>query len=262
MQMLYSTGEHPELLPFHVVTVGTEHEQEPRNRPKGAPFHHLLVVQKGSGTFQTANSTADLEEGTVVFIHKNTPIRYFRKGSCFQTGWVTFDGPAVDDLLTYFHMDAFAVCHSQDISQQVRQCYHLVKRGSDPAELSAFLFQILIAAFTQMQHDQISPHITKAKAFLQAHYQENISVGDVAKGIGICSSLLYRLFRETEGLTPVSYLQNLRIQKAKQLLLAQPGLQIARVAKACGFEDCAYFCKVFKAREHMTPKAFQTKYAL
>ena len=261
MQMLYAHCAHPELLPFYVVTTGTEHHQEPRDRKDGAPFHHLLVVEKGTGIFETRGNIFHLEEGTVVFIHKHTPIHYYRKGDCFQTGWVTFNGTAVENLLTYFRMEPFAFCKSEALSEQIRQCYRLVKRGACAEEISAFLYQILISAFTQMQHAHASPHITKAKAYIQSHYHENISVGDIAKGIGISPSLLYRLFQETEGLTPISYLQNLRIQKAKQLLLAQPNLRIAEVANACGYENCAYFCKVFKDQEHMTPKAFLNKYS-
>lgn len=262
MRIIYTGGEHLNLLPFHVVTVGAEHDQEPRLRPDGAAFHHIFVIEKGQGIFETPGGTYPLSAGTVIFIHKHTPVHYYRQGEQFQTGWVTFDGPAVDNLLSYFHMDAFSFCRSETIAALVRQCYHQAKRGASSEQLSGALYEILITAFGEMHLAHSSPHLAKAKEYMELHYAQDISVSDLARAAEISPSLLYRLFHDEEGTTPVTYLQNIRIRNAKQLLLQHPKIKIAEVAAACGYSDCAYFCKIFKAQEHMTPKNFITRFSL
>ena len=262
MATLYVAGEQAERLPLYPVTLGTEHNQEARRRPQGAPFHHLFVVQKGTGCFDTPQGRFFLEEGTVAFIHKETPVHYHRQGECFQTGWITFDGPAVDSLSRYFSLPEFTFCQSPALLDRISQYYTLAKRGASPEALSGSLYDLLLSAFREMQTRNRSSHLDTAKAYMQEHCHKSLSVGQIAQATGISPSLLYRLFHDREATTPVAYLQALRIRKAKQLLLQNPKIKIADLAQACGFEDCAYFCKVFKTQEHITPKAFLAKYSL
>lgn len=262
MRMLYSGGEHQDLLPFHIVTVGAEHDQEPRRRPDGAAFHHIFVIEKGQGVFETPQGTYTLDAGTVIFIHKDIPVCYYKKGEAFQTGWVTFDGEAVENLLSYFHVAPFSFCKSETTAALIRQCYHQLRRGALAGQLSGVLYEILLTAFGEMQLAHSSPHLVRAKEYMENHFDQDISVSDISGAAGISPSLLYRLFHDEEGTTPVTYLQNIRIRNAKQLLLQHPKMKIAEVAAACGYSDCAYFCKIFKAQEHMTPKNFITKFSL
>ena len=61
-------GEHCELLPFHIITAGINHNQEPRYRPDGASFHHIFFIEEGEGIFETSAGTFTLEKGTAVFL--------------------------------------------------------------------------------------------------------------------------------------------------------------------------------------------------
>ena len=255
-------GERSELLPVHLITAGLEHDQEPRHRPDGAPFHHVLFVEKGKGIFETAGESFALEEGTAVFIHKHAPINYYKKDLTFQTAWVTFDGPFVENLLNYFHIESFAFCKSTLTYSLIAQCFHLARQGAAPEQLSKALYELLITMFTELRDAGSSPHLAKAKKYIEAYYRSDISVEDMANAVGISGSLLYRLFHDEMHTTPVIYLQKIRIQNAKQLLIQHPEMKIAEIAACCGYPDCAYFCKVFKSRENLTPNAFRATYSL
>ena len=78
------------LLPVYLITVGVSHNQEPCRRPNGAPFHHIMYVEKGEGMFEVGGKKALLKEGSTVFIRKGTPSNYYAVGKPFQTGWITF----------------------------------------------------------------------------------------------------------------------------------------------------------------------------
>ena len=263
MRMFYaSDNAQTGLLPFHIVTIGTEHKQEPRYRPRGTDFHHILVVEKGEGVFETTKGTFRLGAGTVVFIHKNSPINYYKHTDDFQTGWVTFDGTSSENLFTYFHLEDFTFCKSDVTASLIVQCYRLARRGASPERLSQALYEILVTFFTELHNANSSPHLVMARSFMEEHFMEDISVEDIAAAAGISQSLLYRLFHDEEHTTPVAQLQQLRLQKAKQLLLRHPEMKISEVAARCGYADCANFCKIFKAQSHLTPKAFIARYLL
>ena len=64
------------------------------------------------------------------------------------------------------------------------------------------------------------------------------------------------LFKDTLGIPPLKYLIKKRISLAKKLL-AETDKSIGDVAKACGYVDVAYFCRVFKNVEGVTPLAYR-----
>ena len=259
---LNNEGSHCNLLPFHMITAGNDPSQPPRYRPEGARFHHIFFIEKGAGIFETRDGQQLLPENTIIFIRKNYPINYYKSGDTFQTAWVTFDGPFVEPMLQYFHMEPFAYCPGAHTPSFLTQCIHLAKKGSSPEQLSLALYELLIAVFAEIRKPAASPHLDKAKHFIEEHYMQDISVEDVSAAAGISSSFLYRLFREEEHTTPVTYLQRIRIRNAKQLLLQHPEKKISEIAAMVGYSDCAYFCKVFKSQGNLSPKAFLATYSL
>jgi len=64
------------------------------------------------------------------------------------------------------------------------------------------------------------------------------------------------VFRDTFQQTPIDYLNYYRIEQAC-LLLAETLLPITEVAYRCGFNDSAYFVKVFKKYKKLTPKKYR-----
>ena len=79
--------------------------------------------------------------------------------------------------------------------------------------------------------------------------------------IGYHPDHVRRLFREQTGLSPHSYLLNLRIDKAKQLLTQYPKASIAVVAANCGFQDPNYFSTCFKKKAGCSPLEYRRKSA-
>ncbi len=247
------------LLPIHVATVGADFIQPPSRRPNGAPFHHVFFVDRGAGRFTYDGVSIELGEGSAVFIKKGAPVYYEGVTEDFRTGWVTFDGDGAAAMLDYFNAAPFSHQSDAPVRELRRACIRAAERKSAPEVLSKLCYDLVVTYFLSLQEVKQSSRLAAAKAYMEEHFAQDLAVADVARAVGMSESLLYRLFCE-EGCTPVEYLRTLRLSHAKRLLLEFPKMPIADIATACGFADSAYFCKVFRDREHMTPRAYRVMY--
>jgi signal transduction histidine kinase/DNA-binding response OmpR family regulator/ABC-type xylose transport system substrate-binding protein len=88
---------------------------------------------------------------------------------------------------------------------------------------------------------------------------ENFSVEDICKEIGISRVQLYRKLKALLGINGTDYILNVRMQKAKYLL-AKEDLTIAEVAYKVGFSSQAYFSTVFKSKFSCTPTIYRERF--
>ena len=248
------------LLPIYVTTAGCNHHQEPRYRPRGAVFHHILFVEEGSGVFETETERYVLQKNSAVFIRKEYPIRYYAQTEDFTTAWVTFDGKGVEDLLAYFGAEGFSVCQNSSLYSKILSCVKLYRRIATADLLSRAAYDLVVSYFSEFNALLCPEPMVKAKRFIEEHFHRDLSVSEIAHAAGISPSMLYRLFKEKENMTPVEMIRTVRIQNAKLLLLSHPEYRSADVAELCGFSDAAYFCKVFKSETGLSPYAFRNTY--
>lgn len=251
------------ILPIYVTTAGCGHNQERKIRPRGAPFHHLFYVEDGEGVFETATERHVIQKGTMLFIQKDTPITYYARTDPFQTAWVTFDGNSVADILRYFGAESFSFCNGTALYPSLLSCIKLcMMRQTAPEHLSSAIYELLVAYFSSQCATNTLPPIVKAREFIEKNYAHDISITELARVARISQSLLFRLFREQEKRTPIEYLRDVRLKHAKELLLSNPDLRVGEIAALCGFSDFAYFCKVFKNENGITPNAFRDTYGI
>ena len=97
--------------------------------------------------------------------------------------------------------------------------------------------------------------IEQAKAYLEAHYADNISLDQLARLVNLSPYYLTRTFRELIGIPPHAYLTQFRITQAKSLLTA--GYSIAQVAAETGFVDQSHFTRHFKRFIGVTPGQYR-----
>ncbi len=102
---------------------------------------------------------------------------------------------------------------------------------------------------------EIRRAVMKAMAFIQVHYADGISRGDVAAHVGLSERHLTRCFHQETGLTPITYLNRFRVQRAKELMRAGK-TSITEIALDVGFSNSGYFTKVFRAETGLSPREF------
>ncbi|MBE6702914.1 MAG: AraC family transcriptional regulator [Ruminococcaceae bacterium] len=248
------------LLPIYMLTAGVDFVQPPARRPNGAPLHQILFVDRGAIRVRCGKGEFLLKQGNAIFMQKGYPIFYERAGEESRTGWISFDGEGVEPLLRYFNAEPFSCQSDAPVKELRRTCTKAVEHKAPSELLSRLVYDLVITYFQSLRAEKKSSALRAAKAYVEERYRDDLSVSDMAAAAGISPSLLYRLFRGEQGCTPVEYLRAVRLGHAKRLLLEAPQMPIARIATACGFADTAYFCKVFRDREHMTPGGYRSLY--
>jgi DNA-binding LacI/PurR family transcriptional regulator/AraC-like DNA-binding protein/signal transduction histidine kinase len=99
--------------------------------------------------------------------------------------------------------------------------------------------------------------VKKAQLYLNRRYSTSITRWKIADAINVSEDYLTRVFKKELGISPWEYLIRLRIHVARRML--REGAESVRaVAEATGFQDQAYFCRVFRKIEGCTPSSFRT----
>ncbi len=114
----------------------------------------------------------------------------------------------------------------------------------------------------QMEHPQHSGELYYGKAvdkavnYLNIHYNEEITTPSLAEEFGMSPKYFGVRFKSVTGLSVQEYLQNIRLQEAKKLLL-NSDLSLEAIAEQIGIRDVVYFIKVFKKAERITPGKYR-----
>ncbi len=112
-----------------------------------------------------------------------------------------------------------------------------------------------------MDMRMISSNYTVARAqhYIEQHFDKNISVSELADLSHMSSSSFNRIFKSETGLTPIKYLTEVRIEKAKKLL-RRKDIPITEIASRCGFGSSAHFASNFKQQTGVTSSKYRESY--
>jgi AraC-like DNA-binding protein/ligand-binding sensor protein len=103
-----------------------------------------------------------------------------------------------------------------------------------------------------------SPVITRAKAFIMEHLDEDLTLAQVARSVCMSSYYFCKTFKKATGLTYIDYLSRVRIEKVKQLLL-NPHTRISEAAFATGFQSLSQFNRTFRRIAGESPSRYRTR---
>jgi len=103
---------------------------------------------------------------------------------------------------------------------------------------------------------QKSINIERALGFIRENLEKPLTLEEIAKESGMSKYHFSRVFKASAGRSFKKYLIEKRIDRAKNLL-ANEDLNITEVCFSVGFNDLAYFDRIFKRREGITPSAYR-----
>ncbi len=124
------------------------------------------------------------------------------------------------------------------------------------------LSQILL--FLKERSKESKPPLSKCRAqrlktmisWLDAHYREPVTIGQLAFSVRLCARECQKLFSELLHISPMQYLARRCIAAAARLLEYRD-LPISQIAMDCGFESPSYFASQFRKMAGMSPREYR-----
>jgi len=105
----------------------------------------------------------------------------------------------------------------------------------------------------------MNPDIRLSIEYIISNYSSKITLKDLAKLCNISVSRFSSVFKESIGVSPIEYLTEVRLDKAKQSLTLSKD-SIASIAQGCGYNSTSNFSKAFKSRFDVTPNEYRMRF--
>jgi LacI family transcriptional regulator len=136
------------------------------------------------------------------------------------------------------------------------QLLHRIFEGKEPQDSLILIPPIGVEereSLPYLSSDQ--PVLQSAIAYLRQHMDGPFKVDELATGIRMPRRQLERLFQKRLGSSPAKVMVQLRMERARRMLVANPGVSVKEVAGKCGYTDLAAFHRAFRRFHKETPTA-------
>ena len=154
-----------------------------------------------------------------------------------------------------------ALSNGQD---SLRQDYlsDMEKMTSD-TEILEYFTKVLVMICDQKRKtagNEVENTVRKIESYIQKHYKTSISLGKLAHEFNISPNYISRIFKEQTGNTLTSYVNDLKIQEAKKLLIFTDK-KIQEISRSLGYSNEYYFSMSFKKATGYSPKDYRKQNA-
>ncbi len=233
----------------------------------GTPIHrnrylHGIVYYPEDTTVFSFIDGPDIQtrQGSIVYLPKGSNYNVIQSGKIGQGCWC-INFLAVNDLSSNpFVLELRSPEKAQNLFAAATKIYRERRTAFDPKIRSIF-YEIL--GLMEVEYAQKYTPSSKAQIiapaidYIKKNYLDKaINSDELAEMCGVSGTYFRRVFADIYSMTPIKYVNHIRIKRAKELIDSGIYASVSDVAYLCGFTDDCYFRKVFKAETRMTPKEY------
>lgn len=250
---LYMTGiTHPDA-DYHI------------RRPEKNGLYVLEYVISGKGHVRFGDSMFSPVAGDVYFLQPHAAVNYYSDSKDpWEKIWFNLGGPLIKSLCSGYGLDGLIYYHDCPLQELFFRAFEIGKTWNKESchQFAFHIHQIISALYDwKNQHPeyQKTPEGICLKEYLDRHWQEKVSLQDLAKLIGKSQVQVLRIFQRDWGDTPNNYLQKLRLNSARQYL-ENTILSVKEISMMLGFQDEFYFSNWFKLKSGVSPSLYREKF--
>ncbi|MGW6278337.1 helix-turn-helix domain-containing protein [Kribbella sp. NPDC055071] len=212
--------------------------------------HALVWLKQGRGQLLHGpdRQLYDVHGPAMIYLYPGV-LHGYRPTTSWRQSWTLFSGPATGALTTLGHLNQPVRRYSDP--RPIDRAFSRLLRVSetrDAVQTIAALYD-LIATAAPAPTDDVTVQLAELAC-------SPLSVPEYAAALGLTVKELREAVRRTTGSTPQELVLTTRLNTAKSLL-AEEDLTVAAVARRVGYDDAAYFTRLFTARVGVSPRAFQ-----
>lgn len=250
---------------FFYVTCAGHYQYEDTYELRRDNYNSFLIMHiiKGAVKVEYDNISFIARMGETVLIDCHKPHSYSSMGD-LDTIWFHFDGLNSGDIyneLYSLYNSVIVSKNSSEIVNRIYKIYDIYKHGKKVSEAiqSAYISRILGEFFKNPSTDSTDKNsiIEKVINHIEENYDQDLSIGELAKVAGLSEFYFSRLFKKQTGYTLHEYIIKTRIVNAK-IFLKSTNMSLREIAFKCGFANESSFSNTFKKITDLTPGAFRS----
>ncbi len=240
-----------------------------RTRSEGSPQHILIHCVDGEGWFSINGSRQNVQKGQFFLLEAGVPHTYVAsRTNPWSIYWIHFTGQQSHVFRSMFN-HVFEITETAEARLQERltlfeEIFLNLETGYSPDNLSyasSCLWHLLasyryIVQFRTIKRIRHTDFAQTAIAYMRSHLGERLTLDDIARSANYSPSHFGQLFLRHTGCTPLHYFNQLKIQRACQLLDFTDA-RIKEIAEQLGFFDQYHFTKAFVRYMGETPSRYR-----
>lgn len=243
-------------------------------KPHSHNFVEILFVQEGEGVVCVDGKEFTVQTGDIVIYNecvKHQEISSVK--SPLEISFIAFDNVQLKDMPPncIAPVDEDCIYNAGRELGKLKEFFRVLKNEitvkddfyAEIAENISCMILSYILRIVNSNQKIANPlysdkSIEKILNYIEEHYLENISLGEIAKECYITKYHLSHLFTEQIGVSVKQYILNKKLDFAKTML-RETDLHVNKIAEKCGFNDVSYFARTFKKHVNVTPVKYRSK---
>jgi AraC-like DNA-binding protein len=247
-----------------VASTGSDHYLD---RPEGAPYAIVQPCVAGEGWVRIDGVTHKVDRGRAFVIPAHVPNAYGPTTKPWTTWGCALVGTDVPDFIRAMGVDrSRPVVAVKDLERvialmdEIVSCYEANISPANILQASGAAWRLL----TQLTVDRFSPTrgdpLARAMTYIEERLDARLSLPELAAVVGLSTSHLGALFRESTGGGALAYQTGLRMAKARRLLDSTTW-SVSEISRAVGYRDPYHFSRSFHRLHGMSPREFRNRHA-
>jgi len=277
-----------DFIPVIVKTIERFHDPSWHMEPNRHDSYEMVYIKRGKAVFEIAEYPAEIGPNDIIIIKPNQPHKFIVKSETgcefivlsfkfvnnFANQYSDVSGVSLEDFLNFVsgkESGAFITLKVSQKNEIITLLNRILNEKLNPDIGSEFLnyllvmelFVLISRALKMEWESSIKNKSPKIKELIQVsvnyihnNYERDISLKDIAQYVFLSTSYFTRAFKEEMGISPISYLLKLRIERAKELL-KETDKKISDIALSVGFSNQQRFNDIFKKYVKLTPLQYR-----
>jgi AraC-like DNA-binding protein len=272
-RILYTPSPFAKSSLLYLQEIGSLVANKPHvSRRSNLQSYLFFIVTAGSGQLVYNGMVHPLRVGDCVFINCDQPYEHATSADdLWQLSWIHFDGAMIAAIYEkyvlrggqpVFHpadLEPFMDMHASLFHMAASQDY--IRDMRINSDLNALLTLIMAESWNPAEAEgkKQKRSMLPVKQYLDEHYREKIVLDELAASFYINKFYMTRIFKEQFGVSINTYLQQIRITQAKQLLWFTDQT-VDEIGLLCGIGEPNYFSRVFRQVEGVAPSEYRRRW--
>ena len=253
----------PHIADFYRVVEGSLLKRVYPKKPQGRRSDGFIYILEGTAHYEFADFSFDVSAGDLMFLSSGSVYSIDVASAEYRFIFANFDfGTDMNIKSTVFRMS-----NTKGIESMFRRMLEKwrLRKPAAKEECMSILYAVY-AEIIRLDGQAYIPsqrikQLDRAVQFISENFaREDLTTEEIARTADMSESHFRRLFKIAYGLSPIKYINILRIERAKELI-RYTNESFSDIATVVGFANLYYFSRMFKKEVGCTPSEFKDEYS-